>query len=43
MSLTSRGVQSIIDKQQAAEVARDANDYAAAFIKKDPHRPGLSP
>jgi gamma-resorcylate decarboxylase len=38
MSLTSPGVQSVIDKQQAAEVARNANDYAAAFIKKHPDR-----
>jgi predicted TIM-barrel fold metal-dependent hydrolase len=38
MSLTSPGVQSVIDKQQATEVARDANDYAASFIKKRPDR-----
>jgi 2,3-dihydroxybenzoate decarboxylase len=38
MSLTSPGVQSVLDQQQAVQVARDANDYAAAFIKKHPDR-----
>jgi gamma-resorcylate decarboxylase len=38
MSLTSPGVQSIIDKNDAANVARDANNCAAGFIKKHPDR-----
>jgi 2,3-dihydroxybenzoate decarboxylase len=38
MSLTSPGVQSVIDKKAAAAVARDANDYAAGFTKKHPDR-----
>src|SRR5262249_15626681 len=38
MSLTSPGVQSVIDKKAAAAVARDANDYAAGLIKKHPDR-----
>ena len=38
MSLTSPGVQSVVDKQQAAAVARDSNNYAAAFIQKHPDR-----
>jgi len=38
MSLTSPGVQSVIDPQQAAELARSTNDYAAAVIKRFPGR-----
>ncbi len=38
MSLTSPGVQSVIDPQQAVALARSANDYAAAFIKRFPDR-----
>ena len=38
MSLTSPGVQSVIDPKQAVELARTANDYAADFIRKYPAR-----
>jgi gamma-resorcylate decarboxylase len=38
MSLTSPGVQSVIDKQQAAALAREVNDYAASFTRKHPDR-----
>jgi gamma-resorcylate decarboxylase len=38
MSLTSPGVQSLVDKQEAITVARDANDYAATFIRNHPDR-----
>jgi gamma-resorcylate decarboxylase len=38
MSLTSPGVQSVIDKRAAAKVARDANDYSAGVIKRHPDR-----
>jgi gamma-resorcylate decarboxylase len=38
MSLTSPGVQSIVDKKEAASVARDANDYAAGFARNHPDR-----
>jgi predicted TIM-barrel fold metal-dependent hydrolase len=38
LSLTSPGVQSVIDKAEAADVARSANDYAYSFIKQFPGR-----
>ncbi|QEY25225.1 amidohydrolase family protein [Neisseria zalophi] len=38
MSLTSPGVQSIIDPEEAVELARSANDYAHSFIQKHPTR-----
>ena len=38
MSLTSPGVQGVIDPKQATELARSANDYAHSFIKKYPGR-----
>lgn len=38
MSQTSPGVQSVVDKREAAVVARDANDYAAGFIRSHPDR-----
>jgi len=38
MSLTSPGVQSVTNKSEATELARDANDYAANFINKAPDR-----
>ena len=38
MSLTSPGVQSVVDPVQAASLARSANDYAGTFIKQFPGR-----
>ncbi len=38
LSLTSPGVQSVVDPIQAAVLARSANDYAASLIKKYPDR-----
>jgi gamma-resorcylate decarboxylase len=38
MSLTSPGVQSVIDPGQAVELARECNDRARAFIDKHPTR-----
>ena len=38
MSLTSPGVQSVVDPAKATELARAANDYAADFIKRFPGR-----
>jgi gamma-resorcylate decarboxylase len=38
LSLTSPGVQSVTDPKEAAALARDANDYAHAFILKHPER-----
>lgn len=38
MSLTSPGVQSVADPGKALALARDANDYAARFIKAHPDR-----
>ena len=38
MSLTSPGVQSVVDPVAALELARNANDYAATFIKQFPDR-----
>lgn len=38
MSLTSPGVQSVIDPHKATELARASNDYAAAFMGKYPGR-----
>jgi gamma-resorcylate decarboxylase len=38
MSLTSPGVQSVVDPKQASELARTSNDYAASFMKKFPGR-----
>jgi gamma-resorcylate decarboxylase len=37
-SLTSPGVQGVPDPKSAIELARDANDYAAAFVKAHPDR-----
>jgi predicted TIM-barrel fold metal-dependent hydrolase len=37
-SLTSPGVQGIPDTETAVALARDANDYAAAFIRAHPDR-----
>ncbi len=38
MSLTSPGVQSVVDPKRAAELARSANDYAGSLITKYPGR-----
>jgi 2,3-dihydroxybenzoate decarboxylase len=38
MSLTSPGVQSVVDPKRAVELARSANDYAAGIISKHPSR-----
>jgi gamma-resorcylate decarboxylase len=38
ISLTSPGVQSVIDPRRASELARSANEYAASVIKKHPGR-----
>ncbi|HEV3277025.1 MAG TPA: amidohydrolase family protein [Terriglobia bacterium] len=38
ISLTSPGVQSVIDPQQAAELAQASNEYAASVIRKNPGR-----
>lgn len=38
MSLTSPGVQGVVDPGEAVELARSANDYAASFIKRYPSR-----
>jgi gamma-resorcylate decarboxylase len=38
LSLTSPGVQSVIDPKEAAALARDANDYAQEFTRKYPTR-----
>ena len=38
MSLTSPGVQSVSDREQATTLARDANDYAAKLIANHPDR-----
>lgn len=38
MSLTSPGVQSVVDPAAALELAHDANNYAASFIKQFPDR-----
>ena len=38
MSLTSPGVQGIVDKAQAVELARDTNDRAAEMVAKFPGR-----
>jgi predicted TIM-barrel fold metal-dependent hydrolase len=38
MSLTSPGVQSVVNAAKAEELARSANDYAATFIKQFPGR-----
>ncbi len=38
MSLTSPGVQSVVDPKEAAELAQSSNDYAASFIKEHPGR-----
>ncbi len=38
LSLTSPGVQSVIDPNHAAELARSSNDYAGSLIKKYPDR-----
>jgi gamma-resorcylate decarboxylase len=38
MSLTSPGVQSVVDAMQAIELARSVNDYAAGLAKRHPSR-----
>ena len=38
LSLASPGVQAIIDKQRAIDVARQANDYIAEQVEKHPDR-----
>jgi gamma-resorcylate decarboxylase len=38
LSLTSPGVQSVIDPKEAAALARDANDYAHEFTRQYPAR-----
>jgi gamma-resorcylate decarboxylase len=38
ISLTSPGVQSVIDPRKATELARSANEYAASVINKHPDR-----
>jgi gamma-resorcylate decarboxylase len=38
LSLTSPGVQSVIDPRKATELAQSANDYAASVIQKYPGR-----
>ena len=38
LSLTSPGVQSVVDPKKAAELARSSNDYVASVIKKHPDR-----
>jgi 2,3-dihydroxybenzoate decarboxylase len=38
LSLTSPGVQSVIDSRKASELARSSNDYAASIIKKHADR-----
>jgi gamma-resorcylate decarboxylase len=38
LSLTSPGVQSVMDPKEAAALARNANDYAYEFIRRYPDR-----
>lgn len=38
ISLTSPGVQSVLDPRKAAELARSSNEYAASVIKRYPSR-----
>lgn len=38
LSLTSPGVQSVLDREKAVELARTSNDYAQSFMKKHPTR-----
>jgi gamma-resorcylate decarboxylase len=38
LSLTSPGVQSVVDARKASELARSSNDYVASIIKKHPDR-----
>ncbi len=38
LSLTSPGVQSLIDPEEATELARSSNDYAHAVVDKYPER-----
>jgi predicted TIM-barrel fold metal-dependent hydrolase len=38
MSLTSPGVQSVVDRQRAIELARSANDFAATLARRHPGR-----
>ena len=38
MSLTSPGVQSVVDPKLAAEIARDSNDRAHALVQRYPDR-----
>ena len=38
MSLTSPGVQSVVDPREALELARSANDHAGALVRQHPDR-----
>ena len=38
LSLTSPGVQSVVDTKKAIELARSSNEYAASVVKKHPDR-----
>ncbi|WP_207210919.1 amidohydrolase family protein [Lichenibacterium minor] len=38
MSLTSPGVQSVVDPTEATALARSTNDYAHSFVRKHPNR-----
>ena len=38
LSLTSPGVQSLIDPKKAVELARSSNEYAASIVKQHPDR-----
>lgn len=38
LSLTSPGVQSVVDARKAAELAKSANEYAASVVRKHPDR-----
>jgi predicted TIM-barrel fold metal-dependent hydrolase len=38
LSLTSPGVQSVVDRKEAVELARNANDYAYELTQKHPER-----
>jgi gamma-resorcylate decarboxylase len=38
LSLTSPGVQSVIDRKKAAELAQSSNEYASSIVKKHPDR-----
>jgi gamma-resorcylate decarboxylase len=38
LSLTSPGVQSVVDPKKASELARSSNEYAASIVKQHPDR-----